>query len=137
MSACKQLPCGLDTLDLNLKLWYGEKFPMLSRALLWLSKHPECKFIARSPRENEWKNIGRQLQHHPLPELNMLILIDQVHQACNFTLQTDIRIKNDNLRNPLKTPSAENAISAVKLFAFPAKMLIMEPVLPYILEEWI
>ncbi|GFT06799.1 hypothetical protein TNCV_643401 [Trichonephila clavipes] len=44
--------------------------------------------------------------------------------------------KNDNLRNPLKTPLAENAISATKLFAFPAKRLIVKPVLPYILEEW-
>ncbi|GFX56999.1 hypothetical protein TNCV_3701641 [Trichonephila clavipes] len=34
-------------------------------------------------------------------------------------------------------PSAENAIFAIKLFAFPAKIPITEPVLPYILEEWI
>ncbi|GFX49857.1 hypothetical protein TNCV_1031091 [Trichonephila clavipes] len=40
--------------------------------------------------------------------------------------------KKDNLCNPLKTQSAKNAISAIKLFAFPAKT---EPVLPYILEE--
>ncbi|GFS60442.1 hypothetical protein TNCV_946971 [Trichonephila clavipes] len=33
-------------------------------------------------------------------------------------------------------PSAENAISAIKLFAFPAKIHI-EPMLPYIVEEWI
>ncbi|GFT13795.1 hypothetical protein TNCV_3832361 [Trichonephila clavipes] len=45
--------------------------------------------------------------------------------------------KNDNLRNPLKTASAKNVISAIKLFAFPAKVLVLEPVLPYILEEWI
>ncbi|GFX51193.1 hypothetical protein TNCV_2735441 [Trichonephila clavipes] len=45
--------------------------------------------------------------------------------------------KNNNLCNALKTPSAENAISATKLFGFPAKILIIEPVLPYILEEWI
>ncbi|GFW25695.1 hypothetical protein TNCV_1309561 [Trichonephila clavipes] len=45
--------------------------------------------------------------------------------------------KNDNLRNPLKTPPAGNAISGIKLFIFPAKILIIEPVLPYILEEWI
>ncbi|GFU40653.1 hypothetical protein TNCV_3230351 [Trichonephila clavipes] len=37
--------------------------------------------------------------------------------------------KNDDLRNPLKT-------SALKLFPFPAKMLIVEPMLPYILEDW-
>ncbi|GFW14474.1 putative RNA-directed DNA polymerase from transposon BS [Trichonephila clavipes] len=34
-------------------------------------------------------------------------------------------------------PSAENAISSIKLFAFPTKILIIETVLPYILEEWI
>ncbi|GFV81502.1 DUF4817 domain-containing protein [Trichonephila clavipes] len=34
-------------------------------------------------------------------------------------------------------PLAENAVSAIKLFAFPAKILIIELVLPYILEEWI
>ncbi|GFU88995.1 hypothetical protein TNCV_2894431 [Trichonephila clavipes] len=45
--------------------------------------------------------------------------------------------KNDNLRNALKTPSAENAISAIKQLAFPAKSLIIEPMLPYILEEGI
>ncbi|GFW30492.1 transposon Tf2-6 polyprotein [Trichonephila clavipes] len=44
--------------------------------------------------------------------------------------------KNDNLRNPIKM-SAEKAISALKLFAFPAKILILEYVLPYILEECI
>ncbi|GFW17844.1 hypothetical protein TNCV_1134441 [Trichonephila clavipes] len=44
---------------------------------------------------------------------------------------------NDNLCNPLETPSAENTISAAKLFTFPAKILIIEPVLPYILEECI
>ncbi|GFX72618.1 uncharacterized protein LOC103524116 [Trichonephila clavipes] len=47
------------------------------------------------------------------------------------------RDKNNNLCNPLKTPSAEDAISAIKLFAFSAKILIIEPVLPYILEEWV
>ncbi|GFX65253.1 hypothetical protein TNCV_4821441 [Trichonephila clavipes] len=47
------------------------------------------------------------------------------------------RNKNDNLRNPLRTPSAENATSIIKLFAFPVKILIIEPVLPCILEEWI
>ncbi|GFT26776.1 DUF4817 domain-containing protein [Trichonephila clavipes] len=36
----------------------------------------------------------------------------------------------------MKTPSAENAIPAMKLFAFPAEILIIEPMLPYILEEW-
>ncbi|GFT89410.1 putative transposable element [Trichonephila clavipes] len=34
-------------------------------------------------------------------------------------------------------PSAENEISAIKLFAFPAEIRIIEPVLPYMLEEWI
>ncbi|GFY27356.1 hypothetical protein TNCV_2069761 [Trichonephila clavipes] len=45
--------------------------------------------------------------------------------------------KNDNPGNLLKTPSAENAIYAIKQFTFPTKTLIIEPVLPYILEEWI
>ncbi|GFV48244.1 hypothetical protein TNCV_501821 [Trichonephila clavipes] len=52
-------------------------------------------------------------------------------------LDREVWDKNDNLCNPLKPPSAENAISAIKLFAFPAKILTVEPVLPYILEEWI
>ncbi|GFU03174.1 uncharacterized protein TNCV_2720761 [Trichonephila clavipes] len=57
--------------------------------------------------------------------------------AKNKRLFSKIKDKNNNLCNPLKTPSAENAISATKLFAFPGKILIIEPVLPYILEEWI
>ncbi|GFY24966.1 hypothetical protein TNCV_2691571 [Trichonephila clavipes] len=36
----------------------------------------------------------------------------------------------------MKTPSAENTISPIKLFDFLAKILI-ERVLPYTLEEWI
>ncbi|GFV49679.1 hypothetical protein TNCV_1959871 [Trichonephila clavipes] len=48
-------------------------------------------------------------------------------------LKTGNLDKNDNLRNPLKTPSAENAISAIKLFAFLAKILAIKLVLPSIL----
>ncbi|GFS95796.1 hypothetical protein TNCV_2258781 [Trichonephila clavipes] len=45
--------------------------------------------------------------------------------------------KSDNLRNSLKTLSAGKAISAIKLFTLPAKILIIEPVLLQILEKWI
>ncbi|GFU67938.1 hypothetical protein TNCV_1364821 [Trichonephila clavipes] len=45
--------------------------------------------------------------------------------------------KSDNLCNPLKPPSVENTISTIKLVTFPAKILIIEHVLSYILEEWI
>ncbi|PRD26797.1 UNVERIFIED_CONTAM: hypothetical protein NCL1_37124 [Trichonephila clavipes] len=44
--------------------------------------------------------------------------------------------KSDNLRNPIKM-SAENVTFARKLFVFSTKILIIEPVLSYILEEWI
>ncbi|GFT44703.1 hypothetical protein TNCV_2844951 [Trichonephila clavipes] len=54
----------------------------------------------------------------------------------NFATERNlVRDQNDNLRNPLRTPSAGNAISAIKLFTFFAKILIIEPVLPCILEE--
>ncbi|GFV67685.1 hypothetical protein TNCV_4623651 [Trichonephila clavipes] len=53
------------------------------------------------------------------------------------TLMWECEDKNNNLCYLLKALSAENAISATKLFVFPAKILIIEPVLPYILEEWI
>ncbi|GFV62952.1 hypothetical protein TNCV_4410161 [Trichonephila clavipes] len=44
---------------------------------------------------------------------------------------------NDNIRNPLKTPLAENAMSATKLFTISNKILVIEPVLRYIFEKWI
>ncbi|GFX78702.1 hypothetical protein TNCV_31421 [Trichonephila clavipes] len=46
---------------------------------------------------------------------------------CHEQQQQVQKDKNDNLRNPLKTPSAENAVSS-RLFAFPEKILIIEPV---------
>ncbi|GFY03936.1 ubiquitin carboxyl-terminal hydrolase 12 [Trichonephila clavipes] len=66
-----------------------------------------------------------------------------VHDIFQGTLTNETRClnceteKNNNLCNSLKTLSAENVISATKLFGFPAKILIIEPVLPYFLEEWI
>ncbi|GFX37314.1 hypothetical protein TNCV_76581 [Trichonephila clavipes] len=35
------------------------------------------------PIENEWDIIERELQRHPQPELNALILTDLMQQACN------------------------------------------------------
>ncbi|GFW26132.1 uncharacterized protein TNCV_3396281 [Trichonephila clavipes] len=40
---------------------------------------------------NVWDIIGRQLQHHPQPGLNVPVMTQQVQQAWNSISQIDIR----------------------------------------------
>ncbi|GBL94676.1 Transposable element Tc1 transposase [Araneus ventricosus] len=50
-----------------------------------------------SPIEQVWDIIGRQLQRHPQPALTLPVLTDQVQQAWNSILQTDIRYLYDTM----------------------------------------
>ncbi|GFW55218.1 transposable element Tc3 transposase [Trichonephila clavipes] len=102
----------------------------------WQAYSPDLNLI-----EHVWDALERRIAarlHHPenTQELKQM-LIEEWALLPQEMLHQLVLNKNDNLRNPLKMPSAENAISAIKLFAFLAKMHITEPVLPYTLEEWI
>ncbi|GFY35809.1 hypothetical protein TNCV_4841861 [Trichonephila clavipes] len=76
--------------------------------------------------------VKKKLPCPSCDEADILQMIIVVKCSKHKAVPSGFRDKNNN---PLQ--SAENAISATKLFAFPAKILIIEPVLPYILEEWI
>ncbi|GFY34936.1 uncharacterized protein TNCV_155091 [Trichonephila clavipes] len=52
----------------------------------WPARSPNL-----SPIEHVWDIIGRQLQHHPQPALIFPVLTQQLQQAWNSILQSDIR----------------------------------------------
>ncbi|GFW58107.1 hypothetical protein TNCV_2742531 [Trichonephila clavipes] len=83
-------------------------------------------------------SLVQSLDHHlknltKIPADNLLGRLHlKNHELVHHCSQMN---KNENPRKPIKM-LAENATSVLKLFAFPAKILVLEPVLPCTLEEW-